>query len=154
MNGSKAGKRSLSRRHRNNEVPIAFLAKALRLPRTHPVVNYAWELDRYDLRWDEAPITGVYAILDSRDGDIYFGQTNNVYKRKSSHDSQLRRGTHRNYVLQDACPGGIDNRRWRFLVLEDTIQSQRHRLERECWWQNHVPSCINVLNDLRIAELV
>ena len=140
------------RRHRHCDVPMAFLAKVLRLSRTHPVVRYAWELQRLGVRWDDGPIPVIYALIDTRDPDIYFGQTNNAYARKRWHDSELRRQTHPNYLLRDACPNGIDDRRWRFIVLEEVHGGAWQRLERECWWINHVPTCINVQNDRLTRE--
>jgi hypothetical protein len=153
MPGSKGRKRSLSRQRRNTGVPIAFLTKVLRLLRTHRVVRNAWELRRLELRWDEEPIRGTYAILDACDGDIYIRKTDNFFSRKCGHNSLLRRDEHPNRFLQDACPDGIDNRRWRFLVLEEIMhEDEWHLRERELWWQNHVPSCINRQNDQRTAE--
>jgi hypothetical protein len=143
---------AMARPLRHTDVPISFLAKVLRLPRTHQVVRYAWELERVNLRWDEEAIPCIYAILDTRDADIYIGQTKDVYARKCWHDSRLRRQKHSNCLLQDACPGGIDNRRWRFLVLEEVHEGKWRRLEREYWWHNHVPSCINVQNDRMTRE--
>lgn len=43
MSGSDDTKRSVCRHRRNTDVPNAFLATALRLPRTRPVVRDAWE---------------------------------------------------------------------------------------------------------------
>jgi len=124
----------------------------LQLPRRHLVLRQIWELQRLDVRWDDEPIPGIYAIIDTRDSDVYIGQTNNFYARKRWHDSQLRRQTHPNYLLRDACPDGIDDRRWRFLVLEEVSEGEWRRRERERWWHNHVRTCINVENDRRTAD--
>jgi hypothetical protein len=117
----------------------------LRLPRAHPVVRGAWELEKVGVQWYE-PISGIYGILDTVEPDIYIGETSHFYQRKMRHDLLLRRQTHPNCLFRDACPDGIDNRRWRFLVLEELHQGKSHRLEREHWWHRHLPSCINVLN--------
>jgi hypothetical protein len=117
------------------------------------VVRYVWELHRLNVRWDDEPIPGIYAILDTRDGDIYIGQTKNLYARKRWHDSQLRRHTHPNYFLQDVCADGIDDRRWRFLVLEEVHEGGWRRLERERCWHDHLPSCVNRENDKQTAEI-
>jgi hypothetical protein len=124
----------------------------LHLPRRHSVPRDAWELQRLDVRWDDEPIPGIYAIIDTLEGDVYIGQTKNLYARKRWHDSQLRRQRHPNYLLRDACAGGIDDRRWRFLVLEEVHEGEWYRLQRERWWHSHVRSCINVENDRRTAE--
>ncbi len=141
------------RKHRNNDIPVSLLAKALRVSRNHPVVDYAWEPHTDPaLRWDDEPIPGIYAILDTIYASVYFGETGHLYRRRQDHDRNLRRGTHSNFMLMDACTG-IDNERWRFLVLEDSCYSEWRRLERERWWISNVPDCINALHESLIQEV-
>jgi hypothetical protein len=139
-------------RRRASDVPVRVLMKALRVPASHAAMRDAFDLDRCGLRWDDDPLSVIYAILDTRDGDVYFGHTENAYRRRWSHDVRLRRQTHCNYLLRDACPYGIDGRRWRFLVLEEVPEGLARRLARERWWIEHVPDCINARNDQMTRE--
>ena len=135
----------LSCRGPNTDVPVALLVRILRVPRQHPSVREAWELQKVGLRWDEEPIPAIYPIIDLKECDVYFGETSNAYRRKRAHNAQLRSQTHHNGLLQNAC-GGIDDQRWRLVVLQE-CSSRRQRLRAQAAWIAHVPTCINALND-------
>lgn len=45
-------------------------------------------------------VSGVYKIINNKNGKIYIGQTVNYRKRKQRHLSSLRRGTHSNLYMQ------------------------------------------------------
>jgi len=47
-------------------------------------------------------ISGIYQIKNIMNGDIYIGQSVNLYKRKYSHFNSLKNNTHKNKFLQKA----------------------------------------------------
>jgi hypothetical protein len=61
-------------RRRNTDIPAALLAQVLRVPRQHASVREAWELQKVGLNRDEEPIPAIYAIIDLKECDVYFGE--------------------------------------------------------------------------------
>ena len=58
---------------------------------------------------------GIYSITNKINGKQYFGSTNNWYKRKATHISPLKSGTHKNIHLQRAWNKyGADNFEFKF----------------------------------------
>lgn len=47
-------------------------------------------------------IWGIYKIINLKNNKIYFGSSNNLYKRSADHFSALRKGKHENKHLQSA----------------------------------------------------
>jgi group I intron endonuclease len=73
---------------------------------------------------------GVYKITNSLDGKLYIGSSSNIYKRWDRHRNSLRKGTHPNLHLQQACNrDGLDA--FVFEIIEETIKDKKVILERE-----------------------
>jgi hypothetical protein len=94
------------------------------------------------------PIQGVYCILDTggdeepcNAGWMYVGSSEDCYHRYLKHDSDLRRGCHHCGLLQGCCTG-IDDNRWRFVVLEE-VDYKLLLLERERFWLQRTVQCFN-----------
>lgn len=48
------------------------------------------------------PVSGIYIILNTKDGKVYIGQAQSIRRRWGDHKSDLNRGKHRNTHLQRA----------------------------------------------------
>lgn len=49
---------------------------------------------------EDAQLSGIYKITNSRNGKIYVGQSKNVWERRAQHFSALYRGKHENKSMQ------------------------------------------------------
>lgn len=76
------------------------------------------------------PITGIYRIHCSGNMKIYIGSAVSIRQRLACHFSMLRRGTHTNKHLQNACDKyGIDS--LSADILQECDEGDRIRLEQE-----------------------
>ena len=62
------------------------------------------------------PLSGIYKITNLKNGKVYVGQSQNIYKRREQHFIALRRGTHINKSMQQEY--STDYRHFRWDVIE------------------------------------
>ena len=81
--------------------------------------------------------SGIYKITNKRNGRIYIGQSNNVFKRRRQHFAELRAGHHSNYEMQaDWNNSHIAD--WTWEVVEYCPEERLN--EREIYWINQCGS--------------
>lgn len=71
---------------------------------------------------------GIYKLTNNRTGEVYVGQTNNLYYREKQHEEDLASGTHHNRRMQQDYNRGD---RFSFEVLEYVDGSRNELHERE-----------------------
>ena len=71
---------------------------------------------------------GIYKITNDRTGEVYIGQTNNLYYREKQHQQDLASGTHHNRRMQQDYNCGD---KFSFEVLEYVDGSRNELHERE-----------------------
>lgn len=69
---------------------------------------------------------GIYRFINNRTGEVYVGQSNNVYARKANHYKELSQGTHHNKGLQEDFDAGD---KFTFEVVEKMPNASREELE-------------------------
>ncbi|EQB3123089.1 GIY-YIG nuclease family protein [Clostridium botulinum] len=77
---------------------------------------------------------GIYGIEDVETGNIYVGQSTDIGKRWSNHDSFLKAGKHKYKKLQEAY--NLDCKRIKYTILEEC--SREKLQEREEFWMEYV----------------
>ena len=91
--------------------------------------------------------SGIYAIENTKNGKVYFGQSVNIKQRWSLHRSHLNRGIHRNRQLQAAWnEDGAGS--FEFRVLEQCEPEQLNDREQH-YLDTHMKqgNCYNVLSE-------
>lgn len=71
---------------------------------------------------------GIYKLTNNRTGEVYVGQTNNLYYREKQHEEDLASGTHHNRRMQQDYNRGD---RFSFEVLEYVYGPRNELHERE-----------------------
>jgi group I intron endonuclease len=98
-------------------------------------------------------ISGIYGISCKIDGKIYIGQSNNIKKRWSDHQSKLRHNKHGNKNLQEAFNTygeyNIDNEEnFKYIIIEECKQSDLNVLESKwkTYYEGNLYNKNNIIN--------
>lgn len=91
-------------------------------------------------------ISGIYMILNSKNGKVYIGQSLDIYKRWKSHKSHLINNKHECDLLQYEYNKEEDKSIFKFSILE-IVNNQYKLLERENFYIDYYNSIGKIYNN-------
>jgi group I intron endonuclease len=84
-------------------------------------------------------ISGIYAILNKKTGQVYVGQSNHITRRFRDHLKDLREGIHFSGYLQNAW-NIYGEKNFKFKILERVAPTKKLLKQREQYWMDYYKS--------------